>query len=167
MAESSAEAKHEPGLRAAVRPFTPAIWKCWHEDLRQDSAESQQTVAQIYDVCDTYGSARWCFTRVFTRNPLRGQLSQKIITAIILSITFKLISDRRQSSQVVFTFWLQMAGENNSVAFTVMWCFPFTKTAFAVQPDSLGFRKQSQRLWRLLEKPRCSLWPDSNLLLTS
>lgn len=93
----------------------------WREELRQDSAESQRTVAQIRDVCDTYGSARWCFTRVFTRNPLRGQLSQKIITAIILSINFKLISDGAQSSQVVFVLWLQRGGENNSMALTVMW----------------------------------------------
>lgn len=136
-----------------------------------------------------------CFTRTFTRNLLHGQLSQKIIAAVILSVTFKLISDGRHGSQAVFIYWLQRAGENNSVAFTAMWLywgFLLTRAAIVVQPSSLlsplGFcpviydgneMSWSRARWRhlesrenglrRLEKPSvCHFWkrPNSKLLLT-
>lgn len=117
-----------------------------------------------------------CFTRTFTRNPLHGQLSQKIIAAVILSVTFKLISDGRHGSQAVSIYWLQRGGENNSVAFTAMWLywgFLLTRAAIAVQPSSLlsplGFcpviydgneMSCSRARWRYLESRENGLEGD-------
>lgn len=65
-----------PNRTGSLGPLLPSgplqlyFLKCWREELRRAFAESQRTVAQIYEVCDAYGSAMFyvhfhekCFTQ--------------------------------------------------------------------------------------------------------